>query len=214
MRPTPILLSFAILLSASVQPAAAADRIQKVRGTVLAIDGIALTVEVDGGASMSFAVSEHTRVEAPGAGTATRRAQYLGQRGVALADIVKRGNAVEVTYRQIDGINRASLVRRIRSTGGEAVESLTSRGKVTMVAPTTFTIAGPLGPNANFAQRFVVDSDTRVIGKGAGTIARESGGKAPITEMMSAGDSVTVSFKVADNALHAKRVAITTRASK
>jgi hypothetical protein len=119
MRRTLVLLPLAALFFVTTQPAAAADRIEKMRGTVLAIDGIALTLEAESGATMSFIVDERTRVEAPGAGTATRRAHQAGQAGVPLSAIVKRGNSVEVTYREVDGIKRAYLVRRVWSSAGE-----------------------------------------------------------------------------------------------
>jgi hypothetical protein len=101
----------------------AADHLEKIRGTVLTIDGIALTLEVEGGATRSFVVDAETRVEARGAGTATRRALNDGRRGVALSDILSRGNAVEVTYHEHDGVLRAMLIRRIASIAGAPIST-------------------------------------------------------------------------------------------
>jgi hypothetical protein len=108
-----LLLTFAVLLIANVFPVEAGNRENNARGTVLSTDGIALTVDA-AGVSITFVVDAHTRVEARGAGTATRRAQSQGRRGPALTDIIRAGHIIEVDYRETDGVMHALLIRRVR----------------------------------------------------------------------------------------------------
>ena len=53
---------------------------------------------------------------------------------------------------------------------------------------------------------FTVDPKTKVIGKGIGTKAAAKGGKASISDLLSAGDKVAVSYEEAGGAMHASKV--------
>jgi hypothetical protein len=112
MRRT-LILTVTALLFATALPASADTRENKMRGTVLSTDGIALTVDASG-APMTFVVDESTRVEARGAGTASRRAQSAGRRGPSLSEVVNAGQVVEVNYRESNGVLHAVSIRRLR----------------------------------------------------------------------------------------------------
>ncbi len=206
-------LSIALVVVASGFAAVAAQETKTVRGTVTALSGNALTVQV-AGTAIAFTVDDQTRVEARGAGTATRRAQEAGQAGVKITDVVKTGNAVEVTYTESGGTRHATLVRRVSTPGGNPAGPTSSNGKVTAVTATSLTISGSSGGGGRFTQTFVIDPSTNVVGKGAGTAAARGGGKVPITELVSVGDSVAVSFRSAANAAHATSVTVVTKGTK
>ena len=192
--------------------AAAAQEAKTARGTVTALTGTMLTVDV-AGTSLTFAVDDKTRVEAPGAGTATRQAQSAGQAGVKITDVVKTGNAVEVTYTETGGTRHATQVRRVSSPGCNPANATRSDGKVTALTATSLTISGSGGGGSMFTQTFVVDTNTRVVGRGAGTASARSGGKLPITDLVSVGDSVSVSYRKAADTLHATTVTVMAKAA-
>ena len=56
--------------------------------------------------------------------------------------------------------------------------------------------------------KFSVTKDTKVLGKGAGTATREAGGTIPITSLVKAGDSVSVSYTEAGTAMTASEVRV------
>ena len=51
-----------------------------------------------------------------------------------------------------------------------------------------------------------VDAKTNVIGKGLGTKTRAKGGKATITDLLSVGDRVSVTYQEDGTAMHASKV--------
>ena len=55
---------------------------------------------------------------------------------------------------------------------------------------------------------FAVDAKTSVIGKGVGTktAAKGKGGKASITDLLSVGDKVTVTYQESGTTMHASKV--------
>ena len=57
-----------------------------------------------------------------------------------------------------------------------------------------------------------VDAKTNVIGKGLGTKARAKGGKATITELLGAGDRVSVTYEESGTAMHASKVELMAKA--
>src|SRR5436190_16760902 len=113
MQPVLLGVSFALL---SViwwpTPYALAEDTKVARGTVVAIDGKSLTVKVRD-QEMAFAVDSKTLVEARGAGTKARAAQAAGKSGPRLADVVKVGQGVAVTYHEMNGVRHASVVRAV-----------------------------------------------------------------------------------------------------
>jgi hypothetical protein len=73
------------------------------------------------------------------------------------------------------------------------------------------TISGSTGP-AKFNQTFTIDSDTKVVGKGASTATK--GAKVVITDLVGKGDQVSVSYRMAGTALRASEVRVITKAAK
>ena len=51
-----------------------------------------------------------------------------------------------------------------------------------------------------------VDAKTSVIGKGMGTKSRAKGGKAAITDLLSTGDRVSVTYQEDGTAMHASKI--------
>src|SRR5712691_1665255 len=192
-------------------PYALADDTKVARGTVVAIAGSSLTVKVRD-QEMTFTVDSKTFVEARGAGTKARAAQASGKSGPTLADVVKAGQSVAVTYHEMNGVRHASVVRALAavSAGNGSLtsepESLTSSGTVQSVAPNSITILGAGGGGASFTQTFMIDEHTKVFAKGAGTAAASKGGRAPFNQLVTSGDHVSVSYHKAGGQLHASDV--------
>src|SRR5215203_4615788 len=95
-------------------PAGAQDA--KARGTVTAVGVDSITVKA-AESELKFTVDPKTVLMASGAGTAERRADAAGKPGPRLADYVKAGDAVEVSYQETGGVMRASQIRRVVSPG-------------------------------------------------------------------------------------------------
>jgi hypothetical protein len=216
----PVLLGVSIALLSVIcwpTPYALADDTKVARGTVVAIAGSSLTVKVRD-QEMTFSVDSKTFVEARGAGTKARAAQASGQSGPRLADVVKVGQSVAVTYHEMNGLRHASLVRAVAavSAGNSSLpsepESMTSNGTVQAVAPNSITIVGSGGGGASFTQTFMIDERTKVFAKGAGTAAAANGGRARFNELVASGDHVTVSYHKAGGQLHASDVRVMMKA--
>ena len=67
---------------------------------------------------MTFTVDAKTVVTAAGAGSATRAAEAAGKLGPKLSEVLKVGEPVEVSYRDMGGKLQAASIRRTRSAGG------------------------------------------------------------------------------------------------
>lgn len=180
------------------------------RGTVTAMAGDSLTVKV-GTTDMTFAIDSQTVVVARGAGTKSRTAAAAGQKGPALSEVVKTGEAVIVTYRETGVTKQASRVEVVSSAGagGGSTSSAktpakTSHGTVKSVSGDSLTIDA-----AGKDMTFAIDSSTQVLAKGAGTKARATGGKLPITQVVSNGNAVSVTYRDMGGTLHASRVIVT-----
>ena len=189
------------------------------RGTVVVVGGTSVTVKVRD-EQMRFNVDSHTRINAPGAGTKTQQASTAGKSGSHLGDLLRAGQAVAVTYHDEAGTFRASTIRAIPTAGGQGGSiadvsaAMTSSGTVKAIGSGSVTIVGSSGGGAKFTQTFVVDADTTVIGKGAGTAAAAKGGKALLTDLIASGDRVTVSYhKVSNGMLHASDVRVMIKAT-
>jgi len=196
--------------------ALAQDTSNKTRGTVSALGADSVSVKVRD-AEMKFSVTPKTVVEARGAGTAGRQAQAAGKPGPKLSEVVKTGEAVEVSYVEATGgALRATRIRAVASVGGggeDKPSDMVSTGTVKSVTANAMTITGSAGGGATFTQSFTIAPSTKVIAKGAGTAAAASGGKIAITEAVGTGDRVTVSYREAGNALQASEVRVTVKAS-
>jgi hypothetical protein len=217
MRRTILALPLAVFTIAGLLATQAhAQDPKKARGKVTAMTATSVSLDA-AGTPMSFAIDAKTKVEAPGAGTATRRAEAAGKPGVKLADVIKTGDAVEVSYHDVGGKMQASMIRKVSSvpsSAAAAAESKSSNGKVTSVSATALSISGSSGGGVTFTQTFVIDPKTKVIGKGAGTMSAARGGKVSATDLIGSGDTVSVSFTEMNGALHANEVRVMMKAAK
>jgi hypothetical protein len=196
MKPTILALSLTAL-SVALWPASAVAQEENVaRGTIAQVGGASITLTVQG-AHHTFSVDRQTRVQAPGGSTKMAQATLNGQAGPHLPDLLKVGQSAAVTYKDVPN-PRASLIRAIPSAkvGGsvKTPSAMRSNGIVKAVSADSITIDGSSGGGATFSQTFTVGSDTKVVGKGAGTASAATGGRAPVTQLVSAGDHVSVSY--------------------
>jgi hypothetical protein len=163
---------------------------------------------------MKFAVDGKTTVEAIGGSTKTRQAQAAGAAGPKLTAVLKAGQPVTVSYTESGGVLKAISIRAISSfsaTGaGSAAPPSVIVGKVTSVSPTSMVISGRAGVVTSFT--FSIDGSTKVIGKGAGTAAAAAGGKTVITDLVSTGDTVNVSYHKMGETMHAAEIRVTAKA--
>jgi hypothetical protein len=180
------------------------------RGTATTVTDVSLTVRV-GDTNMTFDVDSKTAVEAPGAGRQTRAAQAAGASGIKLTSAIQSGHAVIVTYREANGKNVATDIRRVsdagRGGGATSEPAQTATGAVKSVTGRSLVLTSQ-GKDSTF----VIDQNTKVIGRGAGTAAGAAGGRLPITDLVGAGDSVSVSYKAMGGAMHATDVRVTAKA--
>jgi hypothetical protein len=213
MRQMVVANSLLVLLTWLVVPMQAQDS-KSARGTVTALAADTVTVKA-GAQELKFVVDATTTVVTEGGGTATRAAEAKGGAGPRLAELVKVGDAVEVNYREAGGVLRASSVRRVSSPGAgggstsdarAATRSESADGTVTAISPTSMTITGSASGGATFTQSYTIDSNTRVVGEGAGTAA--SKGKVTITDLVSKGNRVTVTYQPSGNTLRATEVRV------
>ena len=193
-----------------------AQETKMARGTVTALAADSVTVKV-GDQEMKFSVDSKTSVEATGAGTQARKAEAAGKAGPKLTDVVKVGQPVAVSYRDMGGMLHASRIRAVASAGpaggGVAPETKTANGTVKSIAATSMTISGSSGSGATFTQTFTIDGTTKVIGRGAGTAAAAAGGKTAVTDLVGNGDRVSVTYHTSGNTLHAAEIRVTSKAA-
>lgn len=184
-------------------PASAGAQEQKTRGTLASIAADSITVKV-GQADMKFSVDEKTSVTAPGGTTKTMRAAAAGKSGPKLSDVLKVGDAVEVSYTDAGG-RHATAIRKVSSPGSGGVPDKNATGMVTAVSASSLSIQGSSGGGGKFDQTFTIDSKTRVIARGAST---KLAGGGPVTSVVEKGDSVSVSFEESGGALHATQIRV------
>lgn len=200
-------------------PYALAADAKVARGAVVAIGGNSLTVKVRD-QEMKFSVDSTTVVQARGAGTKARAAQATGGAGPKLADVLRVGQGVAVTYHELNGVLHASVVRVVPTVSGAGSSdepphepaAMTSIGTVQAIGGNSITVAGSGGGGATFTQTFVIDQNTKVYAKGAGTASAARGGRAPFTELVGSGDLVRVSYRKMGDRLVATDVRVTTKA--
>lgn len=193
-----------------------AQSTQTARGTVTAIGADSLTVSA-GDRQLTFVVDAKTVVTATGAGTAARAATASGKPGPKLAEVLKVGDAVEVSYHDLGGKLHAADVRRTRSPGpggggvADAPKTEIANGTVETVTATSITITGSSGGGATFKQTFTIDGETKVVGRGVGTAARAKEGKVGATDLIAVGDRVSISYHKTGTTLHAAEIRVTAR---
>ena len=195
----------AALLVVGLATASAAPDDKWARGKVTAMAGDTLTVDVKG-ESMTFTVDKTTQIVKSGAGTKAREMAKTGK-VPTLADLVKVGDNVEVSYTETDGKMLAKIVRPGVSapamTSDEAAKEV--KGVVSEVSQTSLSIKSDEGEEMTFA----IDTKTQVIGQGLGTMAREKkaeGEGVKLTDAVAKGDSVEVKYKAMGEMKHAMRV--------
>lgn len=180
------------------------------RGTATTVTDTSLTVKV-GETNVTFDVDSKTAVEAPGAGRQTRAAQAAGAAGIKLTSAIQSGQAVIVTYREANGKNVATDIRRV-STAGSGGGATSEPAQSASGAVKSVTARSLVLTSQSKDSTFVIDQDTKVIGRGAGTAAGAAGGRLPITDLVGAGDSVSISYQAMGGAMHATEVRVTAKA--
>jgi hypothetical protein len=176
--------------------------------------GDSVTVKVKN-QDMKFAVDDKTEVIAPGGSHKTAAAQKAGAAGPKLSDVIKAGQAVEVTYHDMGGTMHAASIRAIASAGEGSMSTdkpadMHSSGKVKTVAADSITVTDTSGKDATFA----IDSATRFTGTGLSHKSAASGGKLSVTDAVAMGDSVTVTYHDQGGTMHASEVRVTAKAKK
>lgn len=208
MRRTLVMLAAAALAVGLTTANAAPEKGKWVRGKVTAMAGDTLTVDVKG-QTMTFTVDKTTEVVKTGAGTKAREMATKGQT-LTLSDLVKVGDEVEVTYTEAEGKMHATMVRPGISAGAMTSEETakTMEGVVSDVSGSSLSIKDKAGETVTF----VVDTKTKVIGHGLGTMAREkseAGEGVKLSEAVAKGDSVSVTYKPMGEKKHATTVQVT-----
>jgi len=197
---------------------AAAQGTKSARGTVTAMSGDSITVKA-AERELKLMVDPKTVLEATGAGTAERKAEAAGKPGTTrLADFVKIGDAVEVSYQETGSTMRASTIKRVNDAGSKggatsAERSESANGTVDSLSGSTLAISGKTG-SGTFKQSFTVDGTTKVIAVGGSTAADAKGGKVAIADFVGVGDQVTVNYRKAGSGLHADEVRVRAKAPK
>jgi len=219
MRRTVLALPLATLsLIAWLTPGVVAQDTKSARGSVTAMGADTITLKA-GDREMKFAIDGKTSVIASGGGTATRKAAAAGTAGPKLADLIKVGDAVEISYHEMGGTLHAASVRKVTSPGAgggstsderAAAKEESATGTVDSVSATSLVISGSMS-GGTFKQTFTVDAETKVVGTGAGTAAAAKGGRIAITDFVKTGDRVTVSYHKMGTSLHAAEVRVAQR---
>jgi len=202
----------ALVMIAVGAPSALAQGTKKATGTISAVTGNSLTVKTQSGQDMAFSVDKDTVITTPGGGTKTRAAKAEGKAGVPATDLLKEGQAVEVSYHDTGGTMHAASIRTMAKVPAEkpaSAVSKTAHGTVKDVSASSLTITSQ-GKDMTFA----VDKSTHVVGKGLGTATQSTGGKAPITNVIKTGEEVSVTYHDMGGTLHAATVHVVTAAKK
>jgi len=203
---------FAVALVSSLSTPLLAQDTKSARGLVTAMTANAVTVKA-GTQEMTFTVDAKTMVTAEGGSTAARQAAEAGKPGAQLAELIKVGNAVEVSYQEIKGAMHAVRIRRVSTPGAGGGSTsdqapAMANGTVDAISATSLTITGSASGGATFKQTFTIDRDTKVVAQGASTADAASGGKLQITDVVGSGDTVTVTYHKAGSTLHAAEVRV------
>jgi hypothetical protein len=128
---------------------------------------------------------------------------------------VKVGDNVEVTYHDTNGTLHAAKIRAVASAGrhrGRSCPQIVQRhGQVRL--GTSLSISGSSGGGATFDQTFTIDSKTKSSAAAPARRRQAAGGKVAITDLVAAGDKVSVSFHDMGGTLHASEVRVTAKAA-
>ncbi len=201
------------LLFVSGPRAAVAQETKTVSGAVTAIAANSITVKSNG-TDMTFVVDAKTHTTAPGGTTKMKAAQAEGKPGIAITEVVKVGQDVEVTYHE-KGMHAAS-VRVLTSVpkGGTppppppAPAAKPAIGVVSAVSGSSLTVKG-----TSAEWTFVIDAKTHVTAPGGTTKtkAAQAEGKPgiAITEVVRVGQDVEVTYHEMGGMKHATEVRVT-----
>jgi hypothetical protein len=201
----------ALALIAWSAPTALAQASKKANGTVTAVTGDSLTVKDAAGKDMTFAVDKTTQVNTPGGGTKMRAAEAKGETGVKIDEVLKVGEVVEVTYHDMGGTLHAASIRTMAKMPAPAgPPAKTVHGVVKDISGTSLTITD----TANKDLTFTIDEKTRAVGKGLGTATKETGGKAPLSDLIKPGAKVSVTYHEEGGTMTASNVLVVTPAPK
>jgi len=200
-----------LVVAWAARPATAQTK--EASGSVVSVSDSSLVVKV-ADKDMKFGVDAKTVVGAPGAGRATRDAQSQGAAGIKLTTILKPGSGVVVTYREAGGALVATEIRSVpaAASGGSAASaaaSTTANGRVKSVTGTSLVVT-----DSGKDLTFMIDKDTRVLAKGAGTATQAAGGSIAFTKLVSVGDTVSVSYTGTGAAMRATEVRMTVDADR
>jgi hypothetical protein len=192
-----------------------------VKGSVKEVGANTITV-TSAGKDMTFNVDFKTTVVARGASTKARAAEAAGKTGPGVAEVLKAGDAVEISYHEA-GMH-ADTVRTIASVppppppapkeaaAEQKTKPLTETGVVSAVTGNSLTVKGKTGDTT-----FTVDAKTVVSGTGFGSAGKkitDAGGKLTLGDFVHTGDSVTVSYHDTGVAKVASDVRVTKKALK
>jgi len=214
-------IALLIVVGGGLASQAAAQGSKSARGTVTAIAGDSITVKA-AERELKFTVDPKTVLTVSGGSTAERKAEAAGKSGPKLADFLKAGDAVEVTYQETGSALHASSIRRVTSAGSgggsapapaPAERSETANGTVDSISGSTLAISGSTG-SGTFKQSFAIDATTKVIAVGGSTAATAAGGRVAIADLVGVGDQVTVNYRKAGSGLHADEVRVRVKAKK
>jgi hypothetical protein len=86
-------------------------------------------------------------------------------------------------------------------------KTATADGTVKSVSATALTVTD----KANKDWNFTIDGTTNVVAKGGTTKSAAKGGKVAITDLVSTGDKVTVTYHDMGGTMHAARVRVTSK---
>jgi hypothetical protein len=202
----------ALFTIAIAAPRASAQGTKKATGTISAVSGSSITVKTQSGQDMTFSVDKDTVITTPGGGTKAKAAKAEGKAGVSSADVLKTGQAVEVSYHEANGAMHAASIRTIAAVPTEKPASAatkTATGTVKDISASSLTIT-----SKGTDMTFTIDDKTHAVGKGMGTATQSTGGRAPLTSLVKSGDNVTVTYHDMGGTLHAASVHVVTAAKK
>ena len=201
-------LAIGTALTVLLAPAAAQAQNTEIRGSAVAVSDSSLTVKA-GEQTVSFVINKETLIEARGAGTRSRRAEAFGSSaGIKVTDYVKAGDPVLVSYRAADGRNLALTVRPIAAIGttGAAEAFKNVQAKVKSINGNALIL-----DRDGRDMKFTINRDTDVFASGATRATKKAGGSLPITDLVHAGDIVSVQYLEAGGAMTAREIQVRMR---
>ena len=179
------------------------------RGQVLTVSNSSLAVQA-GEKALNFLIDKDTLLQANGAGTRTRDAKAAGKEsaGIKVTDYLKPGGAVLVSYREVDGKNRALSIRSISSAGSVGGEAATSVEATKNALGTVKSISGArlILDQGGHDMTFTIDHETDVLARGGTRATKNAGGGVRITDIVHVGDLVRVQYRDVNGSMTAFEV--------